>query len=50
MTYTTQTIRTENGTITIHKPILTECERKNQIKEVKRNENFGIGNHRACNS
>ena len=34
MTYTTQTIETEHGIITIHKPILTDSERKKREQEV----------------
>ena len=34
MQYTKQTIKTENGTITIHRPILSEVEKKKREQEV----------------
>ena len=34
MQYTTQTITGENFTVTVHKPILTDSERKKREREV----------------
>lgn len=34
MNYTKQTIKTENGTITIHKPILSDSEKQKREQEV----------------
>ena len=34
MNYSKQTIRTENGTITIHRPILSDSERQKKEQEV----------------
>ena len=34
MNYTAHTIRTEYGIITVHKPILTDSERKKREQEV----------------
>lgn len=34
MQYTKQTIKTEYGTITIHRPILSDAERKKREQEV----------------
>lgn len=34
MNYSKQTIKTQNGTITIHKPILTNSEKQKREQEV----------------
>ena len=34
MNYSKQTIKTQNGTITIHKPILSDSEKKKREQEV----------------
>ena len=34
MDYTTQTIKTEKFTVTVHKPILSDSERKKREQEV----------------
>lgn len=34
MNYTKQTIKTENGTITIHKPILNDSEKQKKEQEL----------------
>lgn len=34
MEYTTQTITTENFTVTVHRPILSDSERKKREQEV----------------
>lgn len=42
MVYTEQIIKTEHGTITIHKPILNDSERKKREQElIKALERFG---------